>query len=157
MATGKNCKQMNPRSSPIDSQSVTFTRVLRVLKALRVTVSPSYSPFSCWWRTVDKTWIHHSGRSSASPFRRSMCFLFWDSIWMTISRDNLTWTSQLVIGWYHRCSFRLKLKIARGTNNWGRGLKNPEVWDTTYTFVLLTTELGTHPQPDENLTSVLYC
>lgn len=47
VATGKNREQMNPRSSPIESKSVTFTRVLRVLGALHVIIAPSYSPSSC--------------------------------------------------------------------------------------------------------------
>lgn len=146
---------MNPRSSLTECKSATFTRVLRVLLgALHVITSPSYSSFSCWWKTVDKTWIHHS-RWSASAFRRSMCFLFWRSICITVPRaQNPTGKAWLVIGWDYRCSFRLKPYSALGEKDF---LGITQRYETPLTSVFSTTELSAHPQLEKNLTPILYC
>lgn len=107
VATGKNREQMNPRSSPIESKSVTFTRVLRVLGALHVIIAPSYSPSSCCWKTVDKTWIHHSRRSSVSPFRRSRCFPE-EASGLLSQKLKILQRVWLGLGWDHRCSSKWK-------------------------------------------------
>lgn len=155
MATGKYCRQMNPRSSPTESKSVTFTKVFRALG----TSTSCHQPL-----------LHtHPFLAGEGQWTRPGCIIM-EIISKSLQEVRVLSSLKKHLGHCLRsskfykesmASFRLRSQMflqtetikCMGENNfWGITQKY-----VTYIFVFLTTKLGACPQLDENPTSVPCC